>query len=189
MIILEGPDGGGKSTLAEWIAAVQGSKVYRSPGPCSSAAWKERMYWHKYITALDRGVMDRCMLSEYVYGNVLRCRSHVKIEEVNEFLLNFLLTSKSNIFVYCGMKFPAIKKTEGSIHLDAAAKKLLEDAAEDRKSDIDKSYTDFLNQFISNVMTSESGLGTSIGALNAQFITIRTIADYQKLFNKLGEIK
>lgn len=74
LIILEGPDGGGKSTLAKQLSDhLQAVAVHHGPYPAEPNP--SPAYHHSMSPAL-RGVrpvvMDRCWLSEPIYGRVFR---------------------------------------------------------------------------------------------------------------------
>ena len=72
--IFEGPDGGGKSTAAQELAAKTGARLVHC-GPFPGMKHIGRLYLEAMAPALDGYqdvVMDRCWLSEPIYGLVHR---------------------------------------------------------------------------------------------------------------------
>lgn len=76
LIILEGPDGGGKSTIASRIAETYGYATVHHHGPYPD----DRQPWYRYLDSLLYAVedpqvlvvMDRSWLSEFPYGRSFR---------------------------------------------------------------------------------------------------------------------
>jgi thymidylate kinase len=74
-LVLEGPDGVGKSTLAEHLSARYGFQVVHSPQTPDHLDLADR-----YRSLLDRDgriLFDRCFVSELVYGPLYRGRSRI----------------------------------------------------------------------------------------------------------------
>ena len=73
VIILEGPDGGGKTTLANWLHNTHGYNIVKTgpPGPGDVTA----TYLNALTAAIerpDKTVLDRLHLGEAIYGPLLR---------------------------------------------------------------------------------------------------------------------
>lgn len=74
LIILEGPDGGGKTTLGRKLAALLGAEV-TNHGPYQG----EQQIWKHYFDSMlpaysgERDViLDRCWIAEPIYGRAFR---------------------------------------------------------------------------------------------------------------------
>ncbi len=78
-IIIEGPDGAGKTTFA-----TKGFKDYQyhHEGPPSSG-YDLLKYYTNLLDQWDNTIFDRHALSELVYGPLLRGQSRVSFEEVD----------------------------------------------------------------------------------------------------------
>ena len=80
IVILEGPDGAGKTSLSETLREhLQKSKMTHvvKHGPYNGISPEElcRIYFRSMSHALtynDHVILDRCWLSEPIYGNVYR---------------------------------------------------------------------------------------------------------------------
>jgi len=75
IIIIEGPDGAGKSMLAKQLAEQTGFTILHRHQVSSDEAKSEMM--EQYLDVILRAgytgqgfILDRCWYSEYVYGNV-----------------------------------------------------------------------------------------------------------------------
>jgi hypothetical protein len=74
IIILEGPDGGGKSTLAAWLHKIHGYDIVKT-GPPSPTGDVTATYLCALHDAAQRSgltVFDRLHLGEAIYGPLLR---------------------------------------------------------------------------------------------------------------------
>lgn len=94
-IILEGPDGAGKSTLAKALAERIGWPIKVSEG--KPATWHLTLERFRKYEALNRMIIDRHPIySQQIYGPL---RGDPEIPE--EFIENFLDKGPKTIFVYC----------------------------------------------------------------------------------------
>lgn len=88
VIILEGPDGTGKSTLGKYIAAAMKGNYLHFSKPETEDASKEQLAWYeKCILSNDLYVIDRCWISDIIYGQVMRDREFITPVEEHERLL------------------------------------------------------------------------------------------------------
>lgn len=93
-IVLEGPDNGGKSTLADAIAKVTGRIIVRGKGPCTP-----QNVGHRFMEfdGVDNIIFDRhACVSEPIYGPI--CRGVNKID-YDALTRRFYATKP--LFVYC----------------------------------------------------------------------------------------
>ena len=99
MIIIEGPDGSGKSTLVSLLVkSLPNMHVIHSPGPAQTQGELfERLNDTLHIGFRTRTLLDRIScISEQVYGPVLRDRNFM---EGTDFLANII---KSGVLIiYC----------------------------------------------------------------------------------------
>lgn len=70
MIIVEGVDGSGKTTLASQLASEFNIPVLHSPGPKED--WLTAVFSFHAANPLQMVIYDRCYYSEFIYGPVLR---------------------------------------------------------------------------------------------------------------------
>ncbi len=101
VIILEGPDGGGKSTLAAWLHTKHDYKIVKinAPRPEEDVF---RTYTDTLLVATDSGervVFDRHYIGEGVYGPLLRGGS--KIGDQGRDLLERLIAARGVKVVIC----------------------------------------------------------------------------------------
>ena len=100
IIILEGPDGSGKTTLAEQIHKQTGYQLLHRTQPKSEED-KQRMM-DEYIQVLKSGknvIMDRCWYSEMVYGPIMRDASVITYPQM--YSLERLAAKYGAIIIYC----------------------------------------------------------------------------------------
>ena len=75
IVIFEGPDGSGKSTAAKKYADETGSRLIHCGPYLGKTAELKWIYLEAMLPALmdiDNVVLDRCWISEPIYGNVYR---------------------------------------------------------------------------------------------------------------------
>lgn len=87
LYIIEGPDGSGKTTMANSIASAYGAQIIHNSNPKTEeeGAAMFSMYL-RTILGLDVNksyVFDRCWYSEMVYGPILRGRSQISIDQMD----------------------------------------------------------------------------------------------------------
>lgn len=100
IIILEGPDGGGKSTLAAQLSRQTKYPIARYSYP-KTAEEKEQMM-QMYVQAIKEAknvIFDRSWYSELVYGPVMR-NGHV-LSYPQMYALEEMLAKKGAVLIYC----------------------------------------------------------------------------------------
>lgn len=111
-IILEGPDGAGKSTLGDQIAAHLGIEVSHDGGPS-----RDREHALERIHALngyDRTLRDRSTLfSDGVYKKALGITPFVSDEEINNLVADY--AKKRPLVIYCRPSMDVIFRNIGAL--------------------------------------------------------------------------
>lgn len=100
IIILEGPDGGGKSTLAQKLQKQTGFTLLHRSQPKSEED-KARMM-DEYMQVIKSGkncIFDRCWYSEMVYGPVMRDASVIDYPQM--YALEKQLANKGALIIHC----------------------------------------------------------------------------------------
>ena len=115
-VVLEGPDGGGKSTLAQIISDACGVRVQQGSGPPKEKGEVERRAL-EYL-AMDRVIFDRhpC-ISQPVYAMI---RGEVISHQLNLRVLE--LHSQNHLFIYCrsaNLDRHVVKDGENPAHVAA----------------------------------------------------------------------
>ena len=100
IIIIEGPDGSGKTTLAGILSRQTGFPVVHRTQPKSEEEKAKMM--DGYVDAIKKGkniIFDRCWYSEMAYGPIMRDKSVISYPEMYE--LEQLLTKRGALIIYC----------------------------------------------------------------------------------------
>jgi len=100
IIILEGPDGSGKTTLAKQIARQTGY-TYEHRSKPENEEEKARMMgeYIQMCKSKQNIIVDRCWYSEMVYGKVMRDQSYIDYPQMYE--LERMLAKNGAIIIYC----------------------------------------------------------------------------------------
>lgn len=100
IIIIEGPDGSGKTTLARQLASQTGWPILHRSAP-KNAEDKLRMFeQYKDIIRDSKDVIfDRCWYSEMAYGPTMRDETCIGYPDMFE--LERALTKNGAIIIYC----------------------------------------------------------------------------------------
>lgn len=100
-ILLEGPDASGKSTLAKQLSRSTGFEVKHFSYPKSEEE-KEHMYdmYANFIKENRNVIVDRCWYSEMVYGNTIRDKSHISVDQML-MLENLVLHNGGGFIIHC----------------------------------------------------------------------------------------
>lgn len=100
VIIIEGPDGAGKTMLAEKISRQTGWPIEHRSKPETPEEKELMMGEYVQLAKSSRNIiLDRCWYSEMVYGKVMRDQTYIDYPQMYE--LERLLTSHGAIVVYC----------------------------------------------------------------------------------------
>lgn len=100
IIIIEGPDGAGKTTLANYLSKKMGYPIKHRSTPKSQEE-KDAMM-QSYIDDIASGdsmIWDRCFYSEMVYGPVKRDQSYINVEQM--VALEVDLQRVGALVIYC----------------------------------------------------------------------------------------
>lgn len=100
IIILEGPDGSGKTTLAEKLHKQTGYMLLHRTQPKTEEDKKRMM--EEYVQVIKAGkncILDRSWYSEMVYGPVMRDEAIISYPQMYQ--LERLLAKHGAIIIYC----------------------------------------------------------------------------------------
>lgn len=100
IIIIEGPDGSGKTTLANQLSKQTGYKVIHRVQPKTDE--EKQIMMCEYLQTIRSGknmIFDRCWYSEMVYGQIMRDDSVISYPQMYE--LERLLTKNGAMIIYC----------------------------------------------------------------------------------------
>lgn len=100
IIILEGPDGSGKTTLAEKISKMTGWSIEHRSKPNTPEEKAHMM--GEYLQAIRLGknmIFDRSWYSEMVYGKVMRDKSYIDYPQMYE--LEKRAMQRGALLIYC----------------------------------------------------------------------------------------
>jgi thymidylate kinase len=100
IIIIEGPDGSGKTTLAQKIALQAGYEYVHNIQPMYDGddAYMAQMY-ADLIKSHSNLVLDRAWYSEMAYGPTMR--DHSSISYPDMYWLEELVAKKGGMIIYC----------------------------------------------------------------------------------------
>lgn len=100
IIIIEGPDGAGKTTLANKLSEQTGYPILHRTKPKSEEEKQVMMGEYLQIVKTGRNVIfDRCWYSEMVYGPVMRDRSVIDYPQM--YALEKRLAKQGALIIYC----------------------------------------------------------------------------------------
>lgn len=107
IIILEGPDGAGKTTLANRLARQNNYSVIHRKQPKSTKEKQNMM--SEYLESIKNSnnvIFDRCWYSEMVYGPVMRDSSVISYPEM--YSLEKELAKHGAIIIYATAQIPVL---------------------------------------------------------------------------------
>lgn len=100
IIIIEGIDGAGKTTLAEQISKQTGYTIVHRSKPNDEAEKLRMMGEYLQLVRSSRNIiLDRCWYSEMAYGPVMRDKSYISFPQMYE--LEKQLAKHGAIIIYC----------------------------------------------------------------------------------------
>ena len=100
IIILEGPDGSGKTTLAKYFSDKLGYEIKHRSNPKTQKEKDEMMQSYKDDIMNEENIIwDRGFHSELVYGPIKRDKTYISIDQMLE--LEKDLSIKGTMVIYC----------------------------------------------------------------------------------------
>lgn len=101
VIILEGPEAAGKSTLAKRMSSMYNYPIHHFSYPKSDAE-KANMFqmYQDFCYSTQDVIVDRCWYSEMVYGVTVRDKSHITLEQMYE-LEKMLISQGGALLIHC----------------------------------------------------------------------------------------
>ena len=124
LFIMEGPDGGGKSTLVETLRKTYPRAHYVHFGPLLKVKQLFRCYVEAMMPAVlghSDVVLDRCWLSEPIYGSVFR-GGQLRVDPVEERMLERLAARCNAVVINCLPPWSSVSRTfesrKGEEYLD-----------------------------------------------------------------------
>ncbi|MNB69349.1 SPBc2 prophage-derived uncharacterized protein YorR [compost metagenome] len=102
LIILEGPDGAGKTTLAQQLSMSTGYPVQHRSKPKTEEE-KQQMFleYEQMCMSRENIIVDRCWYSEMVYGKVMRDQSYISQDQMLALERNIMMIGGGGIIVHC----------------------------------------------------------------------------------------
>jgi thymidylate kinase len=100
IIIIEGPDGSGKTTLAKTLSEKTGWPIIHRSAPKSEEEKKAmKVMYHSLIAENTNAILDRCWYSEMAYGPTMRDESVISYPEMYE--LEKCILANGALLIYC----------------------------------------------------------------------------------------
>jgi thymidylate kinase len=100
IIIIDGPDGSGKTTLANYLSKQLGFPIKHRSKPETEEEKKQMAQSYvDDIVSGDNIIWDRCFYSEMVYGPTMRDQSYITHGQMLS--LEELLLEKGALVIYC----------------------------------------------------------------------------------------
>lgn len=100
IIIIEGPDGTGKTTLAEYLSATTGYPIKHRSKPKDEQ--ERQLMYDDYRNDIKSGkhmIWDRGFYSEMVYGPLMRDQSYISLKQMEEF--EQLILTNGGLVIHC----------------------------------------------------------------------------------------
>lgn len=101
IIILEGPEAAGKSTLANKLSMQTGYPIVHRDKPKTEEDKLRMMEYYLAAVGSDKNfIFDRCWYSEIVYGTVMRDKSYISYEQMYQ-LETALAKNGGGMIIHC----------------------------------------------------------------------------------------
>lgn len=100
IIIIEGPDGAGKSMLAQQLSRQTGYRIEHRSKPENEEQKAHMMVEYlQLVKSSNNVILDRCWYSEMVYGKVMRDQAYIDYPQMYE--LERALAKNGAMIIYC----------------------------------------------------------------------------------------
>ena len=100
IIIIEGPDGAGKTTLATQLSEQTGYPIEHRSKPENEERTKMREEYLDLVMSGRNVILDRCWYSEIVYGKVMRDQAYIAYDDMLAFE-ELLANNGGGIIIHC----------------------------------------------------------------------------------------
>ena len=103
IILIEGPDGAGKTTLAKKLAKLLKFQIVHMSYPKTEEEKQNMFQQYLALIATSDGqniILDRCWYSEMVYGPVKRDKSYISLAQMSD-LEHCVVNNGGGFIIYC----------------------------------------------------------------------------------------
>ena len=101
MIIIVGPDGAGKTTLAKQLSEQTGYPIQHRHKPKDQTEKDAMMAMYRDLAVTGADIiLDRAWYCEMVYGDIMRDKSYISIDQMHE-LEDLLSNNGGGIVIHC----------------------------------------------------------------------------------------
>lgn len=103
IIILEGPECAGKTTLAKQLLAQMGCSIVHRSQPKTEE--EKQFMMNTYVDIIENTerdtmvIFDRCWYSEMVYGKIMRDKSYISLDQMSA--LEEMLMHRGALIIHC----------------------------------------------------------------------------------------